>query len=120
MHEDVVEGVLQGDGALGAPFQVHLVDLIDEKDLAGEGRHPAGGDVDDFTQKGDIGGGQGATAGAEEVGGVAVDDQKGLVGLVHDELGGGIEILHGEFPHHILYMGGVHFDNFRDCHKKTS
>ncbi len=97
--------------AVGAPFDGHLDGLVDEVDLAVEGGVAAGGAVQQAAKLGNVLGFQGVTARAKGVQSLTVHKEDGLLALVNDQLGQGVEILQRVLPDKGRIVTFV-FDNF--------
>ena len=92
------EGVDEPHLVRRAPLDGHLDGLVDEVDLGVEGLVGAGGHIIQLFQDGELLGLQGVPARSEQVQGLTVPEEDGLLALVDDELGPHVEILHGVLP----------------------
>ena len=83
---------------VSTPAKRHLHRLVDEIDLAVEGAHATCGQVDQLVEHGDVLRLKGVTARPKRVERLAVAEEHRLLRLMHDELRGGVEILHRMLP----------------------
>ena len=82
----------------GAPLHRHLNDLVDVIDFAVEGALGVRGELVELLQQGELLGLQGIAPRAEEVQGLAVPEEDGLLALMDDELASIVEVLDGVLP----------------------
>ena len=99
VDQDMELGV-HGDDLVGRPpLQIHGDGLVDVVDFAVEGRHAPGGDIQQAAQYRDIFCFQVVAAGTKFFCHLAVAHKEGLLGLMYDQVGAGIEVLAGVLPH---------------------
>ena len=102
MQEDVILGIIEGNGSPCSPEHIHLVYLIDIKHLAGEGTVAARGDIDNSPQQRQIRYGQGMPACTEQIGSLTVDTHECLERFIYNQLGRCIKLFSRILPYEVI------------------